>query len=146
MYTGTVNTETLASALTVIYLVGRVQDRNQSIDEETMPTRREFLKSVSGPTAGIVFADCCCADSSLGFAVSLQQPAPHPAAKRKRREVFVGGHRVKVVDIHAHVRVPEAWDLVKDRIGREGRAGDAQQANPNNLQHKQCRKASRGFG
>ncbi len=36
------------------------------------------------------------------------------------------------MDIHAHVRVPEAWDLVKDRIGREGRAGDVTQANPDN--------------
>ena len=34
------------------------------------------------------------------------------------------------MDIHAHVRVPEAWDLVKDRIGREGRAGDVQLAKP----------------
>jgi aminocarboxymuconate-semialdehyde decarboxylase len=42
----------------------------------------------------------------------------------------MGGQRVKVVDIHAHVRVPEAWDLVKDRIRREGRAGDVQLANP----------------
>ena len=39
---------------------------------------------------------------------------------------------MKVVDIHAHVRVPEAWDLVKDRIGREGRPGDATQASPDN--------------
>ena len=36
------------------------------------------------------------------------------------------------MDIHAHVRVPEAWDLVKDRIGREGRAGDVALANPDN--------------
>ena len=49
---------------------------------------------------------------------------PIRAAKRKRREVLVGGRRTPVVDIHAHVRVPEAWELVKDRIGREGRAGD----------------------
>ena len=49
---------------------------------------------------------------------------------RKRGEVTVNGRRVKVIDIHAHVRVPEAWDLVKDRIVREGRAGDVQLANP----------------
>jgi aminocarboxymuconate-semialdehyde decarboxylase len=95
-----------------------------------MPTRREFLKSVSSTTAGILFAGCCCADSSLGFAPSLQQSSGQPVANRKRREVVVGGQRVKVVDIHAHVRVPEAWDLVKDRIGREGRPGDVQLAHP----------------
>jgi aminocarboxymuconate-semialdehyde decarboxylase len=66
----------------------------------------------------------------LGFAPSLPQSAAKPGANRKRREVVVGGLRVKVVDIHAHVRVPEAWDLVKERIGREGRAGDMQLANP----------------
>jgi aminocarboxymuconate-semialdehyde decarboxylase len=53
-----------------------------------------------------------------------------PAANPGRREVVLGGRRVKVIDIHAHVRVPEAWDLVKGRIGREGRAGDVQLAKP----------------
>jgi aminocarboxymuconate-semialdehyde decarboxylase len=95
-----------------------------------MPTRREFIKSVSRATTGIVFAGCCCADSSLGFASSHPQSAAQRVADRKRREVVIGGQRVKVVDIHAHVRVPEAWDLVKDRIGREGRAGDVQLAKP----------------
>ena len=68
----------------------------------------------------------------LGFAPGLQQPAAQTAANRKRREVAISGRGVKVVDIHAHVRVPEAWDLVKDRIGREGRPGDVQLANPDN--------------
>ena len=97
-----------------------------------MPTRREFLKSVSGTTAGIFFAGCSCADSSLGFASRPPQTAANAVASRKRREVVVGGRRTAVVDIHAHVRVPEAWDLVKDRIGREGRAGDLAQASPDN--------------
>ena len=95
-----------------------------------MPTRREFLKSVSGTAAGIFFAGCSCTESSFGFALDPRKSAAQAAAKRKPREVVVGGQRVKVVDIHAHVRVPEAWDLVKDRIGREGRAGDMAQAKP----------------
>ena len=53
-----------------------------------------------------------------------------PVAKNKRREIIVGGKRTAVVDIHAHVRVPEAWELVKDRIAREGRSGDVQLAKP----------------
>jgi aminocarboxymuconate-semialdehyde decarboxylase len=60
----------------------------------------------------------------------MPQSSAPPPANRKRRDVLVNGRRVKVVDIHAHVRVPEAWDLVKDRIGREGRAGDVQLGNP----------------
>ncbi|HSZ21343.1 MAG TPA: amidohydrolase family protein [Candidatus Acidoferrum sp.] len=97
-----------------------------------MPTRREFLKIVSGTTAGIFFAGCCCADSSLGFTPSPPQTAAYAGASRNRREVVVGGRRTAVVDVHAHARVPEVWDLVKDRIGREGRAGDAAQASPDN--------------
>jgi aminocarboxymuconate-semialdehyde decarboxylase len=95
-----------------------------------MPTRREFLKTASSATAGLVFANCCSANSSFGFAASAQQPGPQSATKPRRREVTVGGLRAPVVDIHAHVRVPEAWELVKDRIGREGRAGDVALANP----------------
>src|ERR1700674_3782200 len=98
-----------------------------------MPTRRDFLKSVSRTTAGIFFVGCNCVDSSLGFALNRQQPAARPGTSRKRREVAIGGHRVVVVDVHSHVRVPEVWELVKDRIGREGRTGDMQQANPDNL-------------
>src|SRR5690242_16154250 len=96
----------------------------------TMPTRREFLKNVSRATAGLLFTGCCCAQRSFGLAGEALQSAAAPAIGRKRREVLVGGRRAKVIDVHAHVRVPEAWDLVKDRIAREGRAGDVQQANP----------------
>jgi aminocarboxymuconate-semialdehyde decarboxylase len=95
-----------------------------------MPTRREFLKSVSRTTAGVVFTSCCCADCSWSFAPSLPQSASPPAANRNRRDVVISGKPVKVIDIHAHVRVPEAWDLVKDRIAREGRSGDVQLAKP----------------
>jgi len=95
-----------------------------------MPTRREFLKSVSGSVAGIVFTDCCCTNSLFGFAGGPGQSGGQTVIRRKGRETVIGGNRIVVVDIHAHVRVPEAWDLVKDRIGREGRAGDVQLANP----------------
>ena len=95
-----------------------------------MATRREFLKGVSGTAAGIFFANSCWADPLLSWARNPRQSATQPVTHGKRRDVVVGGIRTPVVDIHAHVRVPEAWDLVKDRIGREGRAGDVQLANP----------------
>ena len=98
----------------------------------TMPTRRGFLKTASGTAAGIFFADCSCSASPLGFAMDQQQSAALPGTSRKRREVSVAGRRVKVIDVHAHVRVPEAWDLVKDRVRIEGRPGDAAQAAPDN--------------
>jgi aminocarboxymuconate-semialdehyde decarboxylase len=98
-----------------------------------MPTRREFLRDVSRATAGVVFAECCCV-RAFGFARSSRplgaQTSPPPPAGRARKEVMVGGRRTSVVDIHAHVRVPEAWDLVKGRIEREGRSGDVALAKP----------------
>jgi aminocarboxymuconate-semialdehyde decarboxylase len=85
---------------------------------------------MSGTAAGIFFSSFCCAESSFGLALPPRQSAAPAAAKRNPREVIVAGQRAKVIDIHAHVRVPEAWDLVKDRIGREGRAGDVALAKP----------------
>ena len=64
--------------------------------------------------------------------MNRRQFAALQGASRKRREVSVAGRRVKVIDVHAHVRVPEAWDLVKDRVAREGRPGDSGQATPDN--------------
>ena len=98
-----------------------------------MPTRREFLKDLSGATAGIVFAGCCCAESAQAFALRRQQSPARPSVGSKRAPVTINGQRVLVVDVHSHVRVPEAWELVKDRIAREGRYGDTQQANPDSL-------------
>ena len=98
----------------------------------SMPTRRGFLKSVPGALAGIYFAGCDCVNSSASLAMPPWQTSGDPGTSRKRREVSVAGRRVKVIDVHAHVRVPEAWDLVKDRVGREGRPGDAAQAAPEN--------------
>jgi aminocarboxymuconate-semialdehyde decarboxylase len=94
-----------------------------------MPTRREFLKNVTATTGAIALSGCCAAASS-DLATGLQESAASRGVNRERREVSVNGQRVKVIDIHAHVRVPEAWDLVKDRIAREGRSGDVQLANP----------------
>ena len=97
-----------------------------------MPTRREFLRNLSGTAAGIAFAGCCCADSAFAIARRPQQSAVAASGSR-RGKVIINGRRVTVVDVHSHVRVPEAWELVKDRIGREGRYGDMAQANPDNL-------------
>jgi aminocarboxymuconate-semialdehyde decarboxylase len=65
-----------------------------------MASRRQFLKDTA---AGFVFTGCCLAGRKLGA-----QP-PNPP---KRRDVMVGGRRVKTIDIHAHVVVPEAAALM----------------------------------
>lgn len=72
-----------------------------------MPNRRDFLRNAAGAAAGVFIGGRGLADAAL---TSLQIGAP----PGKRREVFIGGRRVKTVDIHAHTFVPEVWDLVKD--------------------------------
>jgi aminocarboxymuconate-semialdehyde decarboxylase len=68
-------------------------------------SRREFLSSLSGASAGIFFVGCSLFDSALG-AVQL-------SGTGKRRQVTIGGQRVLTVDVHSHVLVPGALDLVK---------------------------------
>src|SRR5882724_2240233 len=75
--------------------------------ERTMRNRRDFLRTVAGATTGALLAGKTFAGSSL-------QNAPPAAVHGKRREVFIGGRRVKVVDVHAHCLIPEVWDVVKD--------------------------------
>ncbi len=67
-----------------------------------MPTRREFLGNAVGASAGMLL---------LGRGVN--SAAEQSAQDGKRREVMVGKRRVKTVDVHAHVTVPEAADLLK---------------------------------
>jgi aminocarboxymuconate-semialdehyde decarboxylase len=59
-----------------------------------MVSRREFLKTAAGATAGAFF--------QIG------------AKPGKRRELSIAGRRVKTIDAHAHCFVPEVGDLVKN--------------------------------
>lgn len=63
-----------------------------------MPNRREFLKS------GIVFTGC-------GLLHAVPQ-SPQSGRTARRRQVAVGGRRVKTIDVHAHCAVPEATELM----------------------------------
>jgi aminocarboxymuconate-semialdehyde decarboxylase len=63
-----------------------------------MPNRREFLKDVASGTAGFV----------------LFPQTGGPAGTVRRREVSVGGRRVKVVDVHGHCLIPEVLEVIKD--------------------------------
>ncbi|MGA2991657.1 MAG: amidohydrolase family protein [Candidatus Korobacteraceae bacterium] len=61
-------------------------------------------------------------------ASTLPRPAAAQRGLRADRQVVIGGRRILTVDAHAHVLVPEVWELVKDRVKTEGRSGDRQQA------------------
>jgi len=73
--------------------------------ERSMRNRRDFLKTVAGATTGMFLTGRAFAGSELQGGA---------AAPGKRREVSIGGRRVKVVDVHAHCQIPEVWDIVKD--------------------------------
>jgi aminocarboxymuconate-semialdehyde decarboxylase len=67
-----------------------------------MPNRREFLKATAEAATGVVFTGC-----------SLLDAAPQSAANPpKRRQVVVGGKRVRTIDVHAHCSVPEAMAVM----------------------------------
>jgi aminocarboxymuconate-semialdehyde decarboxylase len=70
---------------------------------EAKMDRRRFFKSVAGATAG-VFVGRGFIDAG---ARSFQ------ATPARRREVFVGRKRVKVIDVHCHCVVPEVAEVVK---------------------------------
>lgn len=68
-----------------------------------MTNRRGFLKEVAAAT-GVVFAGCGLMERPLH--------AQNGSAPKKRRQVTVGGRRVRTIDIHAHVIIPEATALM----------------------------------
>lgn len=70
-----------------------------------MATRRKFLKDFAGATAGIYFIGCGLGDFAFG--------SPQAGGGVRRREISIGGRRVRTIDIHAHCYVPEVWEFVK---------------------------------
>jgi aminocarboxymuconate-semialdehyde decarboxylase len=72
-----------------------------------MENRRHFLRNVAGATAGLLVGGRDLATAGL-------RPSQIGAPAGKRRELSIGGRRVKTVDVHAHCFVPEVWDLVKN--------------------------------
>ncbi|HET6957115.1 MAG TPA: amidohydrolase family protein [Vicinamibacterales bacterium] len=65
-------------------------------------SRRHFLHTAAAAGGGLFFCPC-----------ALMAQAPTSGATA-RRQVLVGGQRVRTVDMHAHVFIDEAWPLVKD--------------------------------
>jgi aminocarboxymuconate-semialdehyde decarboxylase len=63
-------------------------------------TRRQFAKDAAGTVA------CVLLDSRFGFAARAQP------ALSTRRQIVVGGRRVKTIDVHAHCVVPGVMEMV----------------------------------
>lgn len=48
----------------------------------------------------------------VGCAIGSMRPVPPPTPAQRRREVAVGGKKVRVIDIHAHCCVPKAMAVI----------------------------------
>ena len=72
-----------------------------------MANRRDFIKRIVGASAGVLFTGCDVCD-----AFAAARP-PQAGSGKKHNEVLVGKRRVKTVDVHCHVSVPETIDLLK---------------------------------
>ena len=94
-----------------------------------MRNRRQFLKDAAGASAGMFFFGSC--------AHSSQAPAPVPraGAAPKRREIRIGQRRIKTVDVHSHIALPEAAEVLMGTALEKLAAGGPTHAgtNPNSL-------------
>ena len=79
-----------------------------------MPNRRDFLRTIAAGAAGA----CVMHRGSTDAVAAAFQPRP------ARREVMVGGRRVRVIDLHAHGIIP-VEDIIKGTplAGMGGGAG-----------------------
>jgi aminocarboxymuconate-semialdehyde decarboxylase len=72
-----------------------------------MRNRRDFITTTAGAAVGILAGGAGLLDARA----ALRQVGAKPG---KRREVTIGGRRVRTVDLHAHCFVPEVAELIKN--------------------------------
>jgi aminocarboxymuconate-semialdehyde decarboxylase len=73
-----------------------------------MHVRSESIKS----TAQLIFTGCGLTSAAPMRAQARTAEKPKAKAAARRREVKVGGKRVKTIDVHAHCIIPEAYALL----------------------------------
>ncbi len=66
-----------------------------------MTNRRQFIKDAAA--MGVVFTGC---------GLMANRAAAQNGGAPKRRQVMIGGRRVKTIDVHSHVIIPEATALM----------------------------------
>ena len=93
-----------------------------------MRTRRAFLREVAAASAGafvlggaslrgaILRDEESNSKKSHGEALAGAEPVPQAGPAGKRRQIKIGGRRVKTVDVHTHGFVPEVTALVAGTI------------------------------
>jgi aminocarboxymuconate-semialdehyde decarboxylase len=101
-----------------------------------MGNRRNFLRTLSGASAGLVFTGCDFMNSIAAKAASMPLPQVGGAAPMGKKVVTVGGKHAKVIDVHAHCAVPEVADLLKGTPleGKGGGRGPQFQIGPKRIE------------
>ena len=85
-----------------------------------MPNRRDFFKTVAGTAAGMYV---------------MGRGADFLMARQARRQVSIGGRRIRVIDIHAHSAVPEVEPVVKGTpFERQGMVGGNRRLGPERIE------------
>jgi aminocarboxymuconate-semialdehyde decarboxylase len=94
-----------------------------------MRNRRQFLKDAAGASAGLFFLENSLSGSQA------EAPARQAGAAVKRREIRVGQRRIKTVDVHSHIALPEAAEVLKGTPLEKLAAGGPTRAgtNPHSL-------------
>jgi aminocarboxymuconate-semialdehyde decarboxylase len=75
--------------------------------------RRQFVRTLAGAGAA----------AAVGRGFSPAGAAQGPAAPGARRQVSVGGRRVRVIDVHCHCVIPEVAEVVKGTPFEKAAAG-----------------------
>lgn len=76
---------------------------------------RELASPHTAPAAPIVFTDCNMTplgQAPLEHAAAAGSATTQPSARAARREVKIGGRRVKTIDVHSHCVIPETLELM----------------------------------
>jgi len=97
-----------------------------------MRNRRQFLKDAAGASAGMFFL------RSSAHSALAEPPARQEGPASKRREIRVGQRRVKTVDVHSHIALPESAEVLKGTPLEKLAAGGPTRpgTNPHSLGHE----------
>jgi aminocarboxymuconate-semialdehyde decarboxylase len=94
-----------------------------------MRNRRQFLKEAAGASAGFFLG------GTSAHSLDTLAPVAQAGATGKRREIRIGQRRIKTVDVHSHIALPEAAEVLKGTALEKLAAGGPTRAgtNPNSL-------------
>jgi aminocarboxymuconate-semialdehyde decarboxylase len=77
--------------------------------------RRDWLKSAAHASAGLAFISCC----SPGATGAVTQTSP-----QARRQVSIGGRRIRTIDFHSHCAVPGIMEMMGQTTPLNGVNGE----------------------